>query len=49
MKHTEEEKKRFQILVQKAKTLAEVQKLEKAYNEGILPTGLMDGDTMDET
>lgn len=49
MKVTEEEKKRFQLLVQKAKTLAEVQKLEKAFNEGKLPPGVMEGDAMDET
>ncbi|KAM3424441.1 hypothetical protein BST61_g6445 [Cercospora zeina] len=36
---TEDEKKKFQLLVQKAKTLAEVQKLEKMFNEGRLPTG----------
>lgn len=46
LKITEEEKKRFQQMVQKAATLAEVQKLEKMYNEGRLPTG---GDVMDET
>lgn len=49
MKITDEEKKRFQILVQKAKTLAEVQKLEKMFNEGRLPAGVMEGDVMDET
>ncbi|KAI5362899.1 Putative U2 small nuclear ribonucleoprotein A' [Septoria linicola] len=46
---TEEEKKKFQLLVQRAKTLAEVQKLEKMFNEGRLPTGVMDGEAMDET
>jgi U2 small nuclear ribonucleoprotein A' len=49
VKITEEEKKRFQQLIQKARTLAEVQKLEKAYHEGRLPAGVMDGDAMDET
>lgn len=49
MKTTEAEKKRFQVLVQNAKTLAEVQKLEKMFNEGRLPAGVMDGDAMDET
>ncbi|EME40540.1 hypothetical protein DOTSEDRAFT_90738 [Dothistroma septosporum NZE10] len=49
MKITDEEKKRFQILVQKAKTLAEVQELEKRFNEGRLPTEVMDGEVMDET
>ena len=49
IKTTEAEKKRFQALVQNAKTLAEVQKLEKMFNEGRLPAGVMDGDTMDET
>jgi len=48
-KATEEEKKRFQVLVQKAKSLAEIQKLEKLFNEGRLPPGMMDGDSMDET
>lgn len=46
---TDEEKKRFQVLIQKAKSLAEIQKLEKLFNEGRLPPGMMDGDTMDET
>lgn len=46
---TEEEKKRFQALVTKANSLAEIQKLEKLFNEGRLPPGLMDGDSMDET
>ncbi|KXT17106.1 hypothetical protein AC579_2017 [Pseudocercospora musae] len=36
MKYTEEEKKKFQAMVQKAQTLAEIQKLEKAFNEGRL-------------
>lgn len=48
-KASDEEKKRFQALVTKASSLAEVQKLEKMYNEGRLPPGLMDGDAMDET
>ncbi|KJY02506.1 u2 small nuclear ribonucleoprotein a [Zymoseptoria brevis] len=48
-KVTEEEKKRFQILVQKAKSLSEVQKLEKMFNEGRLPPGLGEGEAMDET
>jgi U2 small nuclear ribonucleoprotein A' len=48
-KVTEEEKKRFQILVQKAKTLSEVQRLEKMFNEGRLPPGLGDDEAMDET
>lgn len=49
MKTTEAEKKRFQVLIQNAKTLAEVQKLEKMFNEGRLPTGVMDGESMEET
>ncbi|EME78393.1 uncharacterized protein MYCFIDRAFT_205019 [Pseudocercospora fijiensis CIRAD86] len=36
MKYTEEEKKKFQAMVQKAQTLADIQKLEKAFNEGRL-------------
>jgi U2 small nuclear ribonucleoprotein A' len=49
IKITEKEKKRFEALVRKAKTLAEVQKLEKAFNEGRLPAGVGDEDAMDET
>lgn len=48
VKLTEKEEKRFQALVRKAKTLAEIQKLEKAQSEGRLPAGVMD-DEMDET
>lgn len=46
---TLKEKKRFEILVKKAKTLGEVQKLEKAFSEGRLPAGVADEDVMDET
>ncbi|KAK5160463.1 U2 snRNP complex subunit [Recurvomyces mirabilis] len=47
---TEKEKKKFEALVRKAKTLAEVQKLEKAFSEGRLPAGVgEDDDVMDET
>ncbi|KAK3067906.1 U2 snRNP complex subunit [Teratosphaeriaceae sp. CCFEE 6253] len=49
LKITEQEKKRFEALVKNAKTLAEVQKLEKAFSEGRLPAGVGDGDAMDET
>ena len=49
LKITEKEKKRFEALVRKAKTLAEVQKLEKAFSEGRLPAGVGDEDAMDET
>ncbi|KAI7353423.1 U2-associated snRNP A [Hortaea werneckii] len=50
MKITETEKRRFEALVRKAKTLAEVQKLEKMFAEGKLPAEVMgDGDAMDET
>ncbi|TKA82484.1 U2 small nuclear ribonucleoprotein A' [Friedmanniomyces simplex] len=48
LKITEKEKKRFEALVRKAKTLAEVQKLEKAFSEGRLPAGVGDEDAMDE-
>lgn len=48
-KISEKEKKRYQALVQKAKTLSEVQKLEKAFAEGRLPAGVADEDAMDET
>lgn len=50
VKITEKEKKKFEALVKKAKTLADVQRLEKAYSEGRLPAGMGDeGDAMDET
>ncbi|KAK5165519.1 U2 snRNP complex subunit [Saxophila tyrrhenica] len=49
VKITDKEKKRFEALVRKAKTLSEVQKLEKAFAEGRLPSGVADEDVMDET
>ena len=49
VKITEKEKRRFEALVKKAKTLTEVQKLEKAFAEGRLPTGVGEDDVMDET
>ena len=49
VKITAKEKKRFEVLVKKAKTLDEVQKLEKAFSEGRLPAGVADEDVMDET
>lgn len=49
MKITEKERRRFEALVKKAKTLSEVQKLEKALAEGRLPAGVGDEDAMDET
>jgi U2 small nuclear ribonucleoprotein A' len=48
-KITEKEKKRYEALIRKAKTLSEVQKLEKAFAEGRLPAGVADEDAMDET
>lgn len=42
VKMTEEETKRFQELIKNAKTLAEVARLEKAYQEGRIPAGMMD-------
>ena len=48
-KLTEKEKSRFQALIKNAKTLQEVQKLEKAYAEGRLPPGIAADDLMDET
>ena len=35
--------------MKKAKTLSEVQKLEKAFAEGRLPPGVADEDIMDST
>lgn len=49
LKITENEKKRFEALVKKAKTLSEVQRLEKAFAEGRLPAGVGDEDGMDTT
>ena len=49
VKITEKEKRRFEILVKQAKSLSEVQKLEKAFAEGRLPAGVGDDDAMDET
>ena len=49
IKYSNKEKERFETLIKKAKTLGEVQKLEKAYAEGRLPPGVMDEDAMDET
>ena len=48
-KLTEKEKRRFQALIKNAKSLPEVQKLEKAYAEGRLPPGIAADDVMDET
>jgi U2 small nuclear ribonucleoprotein A' len=48
-KLTEKEKRRFQALIKNAKSLPEVQKLEKAYAEGRLPPGVAADDLMDET
>lgn len=50
LKLTEKEKARFEKLIRNAKTITEIQQLEKAQREGRLPPGLMDGDVeMDET
>nr|POF03513.1 u2 small nuclear ribonucleoprotein a' [Quercus suber] len=49
MKLTEQEQARFKAMVSKARTLEEVQRLEKAFKEGRLPTGVLDADAMDET
>ena len=49
LKITETEKKKFEALVRKAKTLAEVQKLEKMFSEGRLPAEVVDADGMDES
>ena len=49
MKITEAEKKKFEALVRKAKTLAEVQKLEKMFSEGRLPAEVMGDEGMDES
>jgi U2 small nuclear ribonucleoprotein A' len=46
---TAEEKARYQVLINKATTLAEVQKLEKMLNEGRVPPAVDEVDAMDET
>ena len=43
-KLTDEQKKRLEHLIKSASSLAEVQKLEKAMNEGRMPAGVMDAD-----
>jgi len=45
----EKEKARFETLVRKAKTLAEITRLEKELSEGRVPPGVLDQDVMDET
>lgn len=47
VKLTEKERERVQALIRNAKSLAEVQRLEKDLNEGRIPGGA--GDAMDET
>ena len=53
LKITAQEKKRFEALVRNAGSLAEVQKLEKMFQEGRLPRGVGEeeggDDAMDET
>ncbi|KAF2771493.1 L domain-like protein [Teratosphaeria nubilosa] len=44
---TEREKARYSALVNKATTLAEVQRLEKMLNEGRLPPGVAEEEAMD--
>ncbi len=48
-KLNEKEKQKFERLIKKAKTLSEIQKLEKMQAEGRLPAGVGDDDAMDET
>lgn len=49
MKLTDKEKKRLEQRIKKAKTLKEVQMLEKALAEGRLPADVAEEDMMDET
>lgn len=49
VKMSEKERRRMEGLIKKAKTLTEVQRLEKALAEGRLPTGAGEEDAMDET
>jgi U2 small nuclear ribonucleoprotein A' len=49
-KFTKDQESRLRVLISKANSLAEVQRLEKALNEGRLPAGFAtDDDAMDET
>lgn len=48
-KLTDKEKKRLEAMIKSARTLPEVQKLEKAIAEGRLPPGVAAEDIMDET
>lgn len=48
-KFTQDQEKRLRVLINKATSLAEVQRLEKALNEGRLPAGLGGDDAMDES
>ena len=47
VKMTDKEKKKLETLIKKAKTLTEVQRLEKALAEGRMAPGVMDDDAMD--
>jgi U2 small nuclear ribonucleoprotein A' len=48
-KFTKDQENRLRVLISKANSLAEVQRLEKALNEGRLPAGFGADDAMDET
>lgn len=48
VKMTDKEKKHFEQLIRNAKSLAEIAKLEKDFNEGKLPELGAGGDRMEE-
>ena len=43
VKFNEQETARFRELIKNAKSLAEIARLEKDYNEGKAPQGVLDG------
>lgn len=49
LKFTPSEKLRYEKLVQNAKSLAEITRLEKTVQEGRMPPGVADSEAMDET
>lgn len=49
MKLTDVEKKKIEQLIRNAASLADVQRLEKALNEGRIPAGVLTDGAMDET
>ena len=44
MKLTEKERKRVEVMIRNAKSLAEITRLERELNEGRVPGGIVEGD-----